>query len=136
MPTRVGPLALCRPWRNRLGSRLDPWRRCMRTPLTAALAAVLMAGCASTAAKPEAPRVGNAANAFTADPYPSTYLAIPAPPVLITGATVLTGSGERLDDTDVLLVAGTFFSVTPRPPTRLAEPGRICSAVTPPASAA
>src|SRR5690606_6575550 len=34
------------------------------------------------------------------------------------------------------VVAATFLSVTPRPPTRLAEPGRLCSAVTPPASAA
>ena len=29
----------------------------------------------------------------------------------------------------------TFFSVTPRPPNRLALPGRMCSVVTPPASA-
>src|SRR5690606_17187288 len=34
------------------------------------------------------------------------------------------------------VVAATFLSVTPRPPTRLAEPGRICSEVMPPASAA
>src|SRR5690606_11246211 len=34
------------------------------------------------------------------------------------------------------VVADTLRSVTPRPPTRLAEPGRICSVVTPPASAA
>ena len=30
---------------------------------------------------------------------------------------------------------GTFFNVTLRPPNRLAEPGKICSVVTPPASA-
>ena len=30
---------------------------------------------------------------------------------------------------------GTFFNVTPRPPIRLADPGRICMDVTPPASA-
>src|SRR3546814_13621181 len=34
------------------------------------------------------------------------------------------------------VVAGTFLSVTPRPPTRFAEPGRTCSEVIPPASAA
>ena len=33
-------------------------------------------------------------------------------------------------------MAGTFFSVTPRPPIRLAEPGSTCSEVMPPASAA
>jgi hypothetical protein len=32
--------------------------------------------------------------------------------------------------------AGTFLSVTERPPNRLAEPGRICSAVTPPLASA
>ena len=32
-------------------------------------------------------------------------------------------------------MAGTFFRVTPRPPTRLAEPGSTCMLVTPPASA-
>src|SRR5690606_14132948 len=30
---------------------------------------------------------------------------------------------------------GTFFTVTPRPPNRFADPGRICIVVTPPASA-
>ena len=30
---------------------------------------------------------------------------------------------------------GTFLMVTPRPPKRLPEPGRICMVVTPPASA-
>ena len=30
---------------------------------------------------------------------------------------------------------GTFFTVTPRPPNRLPDPGRICIVVTPPASA-
>ena len=32
--------------------------------------------------------------------------------------------------------AGTFFKVTERPPNRFAEPGRICSAVTPPLASA
>ena len=32
--------------------------------------------------------------------------------------------------------AGTFLSVTERPPNRLAEPGRICSVVTPPLASA
>src|SRR5690606_39976670 len=69
----------------------------MLRPLRAALCAVLFAGCASTgtgtggrADAPAAPS-GEAATAFT-----STYRPIAAPPVLITGATVLTGVGRRL----------------------------------------
>lgn len=40
------------------------------------------------------------------NPYPSTYAPISTTSTLITNATVLTGTGERLDDADVLLVDG------------------------------
>ncbi|MEO6102323.1 MAG: amidohydrolase [Pseudoxanthomonas sp.] len=48
---------------------------------------------------------------FTQDPYPSTYHAIASGPVLIEHATVLTGTGERLDDADVLLQDGKVAAV-------------------------
>ena len=48
---------------------------------------------------------------FTQDPYPGTYQAIASGPVLIEHATVLTGAGERLDDTDVLLQDGKVAAV-------------------------
>jgi hypothetical protein len=48
---------------------------------------------------------------FTQDPYPSTYRAIASGPVLIEHATVLTGTGERLDDADVLLENGKVSAV-------------------------
>lgn len=48
---------------------------------------------------------------FVADPYPSTYRPVAAAPVLITGATVLTGTGQRLEDADVLLVDGRVGAV-------------------------
>ncbi|WP_368565411.1 amidohydrolase [Pseudoxanthomonas sp. UTMC 1351] len=48
---------------------------------------------------------------FTQDPYPSTYRAIASGPVLIEHATVLTGTGERLDDADVLLENGKVAAV-------------------------
>ncbi len=48
-----------------------------------------------------APAVG--ASRFVTDPYPSTYQAHPDAPVLIQNATVLTGTGQRLDNADVLL---------------------------------
>ncbi|GAA0821765.1 amidohydrolase [Colwellia asteriadis] len=40
------------------------------------------------------------------NPYPSTYQAMPSQATLLTNATILTGTGERLDDADILLVDG------------------------------
>jgi imidazolonepropionase-like amidohydrolase len=56
-----------------------------------------------------APAVG--ASRFVADPYPSTYQAHPDAPVLIQNATVLTGTGQRLDNADVLLREGRIVAV-------------------------
>ena len=85
----------------------------MHKPLAAALAAVLLAGCASTMARDTPPGDGTDAKAssFVDDPYPSTYQAIASQPVLITGATVLTGTGERIDDADVLMRDGRIAAV-------------------------
>jgi imidazolonepropionase-like amidohydrolase len=52
-----------------------------------------------------------AASRFVEDPYPSTYRALASTPVLIEHATVLTGTGERLDDADVLLQDGRVQAV-------------------------
>ena len=59
-----------------------------------------------------APAVG--ASRFLADPYPSTYQAHPDAPVLIQNATVLTGTGQRLDNADVLLREGRIVAVGQR----------------------
>jgi imidazolonepropionase-like amidohydrolase len=40
------------------------------------------------------------------NPYPSTYQPVATSSTLITNATVLTGTGERLDEADVLIVDG------------------------------
>jgi imidazolonepropionase-like amidohydrolase len=53
------------------------------------------------------------AQAAPSDPYPSTYAAAAAAPVLIQGATVLTGTGERLADTDILLKDGVIAAIGP-----------------------
>ncbi|WP_019025856.1 amidohydrolase [Colwellia piezophila] len=45
------------------------------------------------------------------NPYPSTYQALPAQNTLLTNATILTGTGERLDDADILLVNGKVMQV-------------------------
>lgn len=79
----------------------------MLRPLTAALVAVLSVG-AAHAAPPDAKP---ARSRFVEDPYPSTYQRIAAAPVLIENATVLTGTGQRLDDADVLLQDGRVVAV-------------------------
>jgi imidazolonepropionase-like amidohydrolase len=48
---------------------------------------------------------------LAAEPFPSTYQAPSSAPVLIQGATLLTGTGERLDGADVLLVNGRIQAV-------------------------
>jgi imidazolonepropionase-like amidohydrolase len=46
-----------------------------------------------------------------ADPYPSTYQPLPSRPLLIRNATILTGTGERLDKASVLMVNGIIEAV-------------------------
>src|SRR5690606_15907162 len=83
----------------------------MLKPLTAALAMSLLIGCATTQARDSAPADDEAGVSFAQDAYPSTYAVIAAPPVLITNATVLTGTGTRLDGADVLFADGEIVAV-------------------------
>jgi imidazolonepropionase-like amidohydrolase len=46
-----------------------------------------------------------------AEPFASRYTPLPSEPTLLTGATVLTGTGERLDNADLLLVNGKIEAV-------------------------
>ena len=46
-----------------------------------------------------------------AEPYPSTYSPLASNPTLITHATILTGTGERLDDASLLIVDGKIAFV-------------------------
>src|ERR1700733_1653556 len=48
---------------------------------------------------------------LAAEPFPSTYQVPVNSPVLIQGATVLTGTGDRLDGADVLIVNGRIQAV-------------------------
>ena len=73
----------------------------MLRPMLVALAATLFAANAQAATKPR----------FTDDPYPSTYQPLASAPVLLRHATVLTGTGVRLDDADVLLADGKVAAV-------------------------
>ncbi|MBB1061273.1 amidohydrolase [Lysobacter spongiae] len=79
----------------------------MFRPTNAALAVALATTLASTAAL----AAEKAKPRFVDDPYPSTYERIASPPVLIRGATVLTGTGERLEGADVLMRDGRIEAV-------------------------
>ena len=46
------------------------------------------------------------AAATGAEPFPTTYQPLPSDPTLITNATVLTGDGQRLENTDLYLENG------------------------------
>ena len=72
------------------------------------LVLLAVAGLASVCGSADA---ATARSRFTQDPYPSTYRAIAAGPVLIRHATVLTGTGERVEDGDVLLQDGKVVAV-------------------------
>src|SRR5690606_29323053 len=74
----------------------------MRHRLLAGLGLAL--ACAHPASAPAASR-------FVQDPYPSTYRPVPSAPVLISHATVLDGTGRRLEDADVLLADGRVVAV-------------------------
>jgi imidazolonepropionase-like amidohydrolase len=84
----------------------------------AALAAtlvLLLPGCATAPGQPAAPAgIPPPAPAEAAVPFASTYRPLPAPDTLIRGATVLTGTGERLDGADLLIRAGRIAAVGPR----------------------
>lgn len=80
-------------------------------PRSAAALAILLAGCAS--APPKTTATIKPFD-FAADPYPSTYQRVASPPVLLQHATVLTGTGSRLDNSDVLLRDGQIVAIGSR----------------------
>jgi imidazolonepropionase-like amidohydrolase len=52
-----------------------------------------------------------ASGALASEPFPSTYQVPAASPVLIQGATLLTGTGERIDGADILIADGRIQSI-------------------------
>jgi imidazolonepropionase-like amidohydrolase len=80
--------------------------------------ALVLAGCAAQAAKPDKAAAGSGGKSAAQAPgdsgavlYPSTYELPQRPPTLIRNATVLTGTGTRLDNADVLIVGGRISAV-------------------------
>lgn len=72
--------------------------------LVSAALAVTLTGCLQSEQQNE--RV-----VINKNPYPSTYKALPLQTTLIKNATVLTGTGSRLDNADVLMVDGKINQI-------------------------
>ena len=85
----------------------------MHKTALAACATLMLAACASKPAPKPADPASNKPYSFTDDPYPSTYQRIASAPVLVSGATVLTGTGARLENADVLMREGSIVAVGP-----------------------
>ena len=86
----------------------------LKTPaaLAAALTLALATGCATTsAASPDDGPRDATTSGSPGDAYPSTYRRIASAPVLVSGATVLDGTGKRLDGADVLMRDGVVAAV-------------------------
>ena len=47
-----------------------------------------------------------------AEPYPSTYTPLPSETVLLKGGMILTGTGEQIDNGDVLIKDGKIAKDT------------------------
>jgi imidazolonepropionase-like amidohydrolase len=75
---------------------------------------MLAIACLAVAACDEGRDVDGSKDESTADsptPYASTYTPLPSGPTLLAGATILTGTGERLDSADVLIRDGKIAAV-------------------------
>ncbi len=88
-----------------------PVHTMFRSLLLALAPAVLVLGAIPAAAAKKKPAPAPEPPGWTTDAYASTYRAVAAAPVLISGATVLVGNGERLDGADVLLQDGRITAV-------------------------
>ena len=84
------------------------FRRAQLAPLVCA--ATLLAACTTAGGDKETSPPPQPVLPKT-DPYPSTYSPAPSTPTLIRGATVLTGTGSRIENGDVLLANGRIEAV-------------------------
>lgn len=75
-------------------------------------ATILLAGCATTegpvAPKPAGPNLDPQVDS---NPFPSTYKALPSAPTALVGATIFTGTGQKIDNGTVLIRDGKIESV-------------------------
>ena len=86
-------------------------------PAAAAVAAVLLFGCANQQPAPKSASAEPAAKSSVPhyqppeDPYPSTYRPYPSVPTAITGATVYDGEGGRIENGTVVMVDGRIQAI-------------------------
>jgi imidazolonepropionase-like amidohydrolase len=84
----------------------------MKTSLVLSICLVLLSPSLATAQKKEPPKKPSDRVPFEpADLYASTYKALPSRPTLITNATVLTATGDRIEGGSVLLQGGRIVAV-------------------------
>ena len=84
----------------------------MRLPLMAVLVAASMVSACSNAPQPKAaPEPVAAAAKADEAPYPSTYRPLPGVPTAITGATIFTGEGQRIDNGTIVMADGIVRAV-------------------------
>jgi imidazolonepropionase-like amidohydrolase len=79
--------------------------------ILAALGTALITACAAQSSTSPAPAAASTAAAPGRAPYSSTYEAPLSVPTLIRNATILTGTGARIDGGDVLLEGGRIKAV-------------------------
>ncbi|MFA7262787.1 MAG: amidohydrolase [Caulobacter sp.] len=93
----------------------------LRAALAATATAALLAACATTgSAAPDRPAAGTGPAkpvpagldpAARPDPFPSTYAPFPAGPMAIRGATVLTATGQQIENGVVVFSGGRIVAV-------------------------
>lgn len=74
-------------------------------------AALLVTGCATTAAEPPKTTRPKLDPRADANPFPSTYKAFPSVPTAFVGATIFTGTGEKIDNGTLLTKDGKIEAV-------------------------
>ena len=74
-------------------------------------AALFLAGCATSASDDAKPTSPDLDPKVDANPFPSTYKPFPNAPTAIVGATLYTGTGEKIDNATLLMKDGKIESV-------------------------
>ncbi|HSC17778.1 MAG TPA: amidohydrolase [Rhizomicrobium sp.] len=93
-----------------MDSKLPPWGAA-----AIVAAALLMAWLVIPALHPT-PKDEAVADRFPGDEFPSTYRRLPSHPIIIRGATVLTGNDTELKSVSVLLQDGKIAAIGPKVP--------------------
>src|SRR3954451_23484410 len=86
--------------------------------MRALMLAIAAVGLNAAPARPPHGHRGPGPLEAASDPYPSTYKPAPSSPVVLVGATILDGAGQRIDNGEVVLSNGKVQAIghdLPRP---------------------